>query len=319
MKLSIVTTLYCSSPYILKFYERASLVAKKLAKDDFEIIFVNDGSPDDSLSIASEIARRDPRITIIDLSRNFGHHKSMMTGLNHASGEYVFLIDSDLEEDPDWLLQFNDKLQSEAADMIYGYQQSRKGGIFEQLSGFIYYKLFNFFTDISQPANITTARLMTKRYVKALVSHEEREISIGGLWYLTGFKQISIKVKKLSTSPTTYTVKKKLITFINTITSFSSKPLVSIFYIGLIVTLSAILYIASLLLIYFFDQPPVGYTSIVASIWLLSGLIILMQGILGIYISKIFSEVKGRPYTIIRQIINFNNPEKKSTISDDHE
>ena len=317
MKLSIVTTLYGSASYIQEFFEKASLAAKEFAGDDFEIIFVNDGSPDNSLKIVSEIAQREPRLSIIDLSRNFGHHKSMMTGLAHSNGEFVFLIDCDLEEDVNWLLHFGEKLDSENADMVFGYQESRKGSFFEKFTGFVFYKLLSLFTNINHPPNITTARLMTRRYVKALVSHGERELNIGGLWYLTGFKQVSFQVKKLSSSPTTYTFKKKLAHLVNAITSFSSKPLVFIFYIGLVITFSATLSILYLMFVYSIGNPPPGYTSILASIWLLSGLIILMQGVLGIYISKIFSEVKERPYTIIREIIHFSDSRKASSQKED--
>ncbi len=101
MKLSIVSTLYQSAPYIAEFYERCTQVAKQFANQDYEIIFVNDGSPDNSLEIAIELYKQDSHVKIIDLSRNFGHHKAMMTGLAHAKGTYVFLIDSDLEEEPE--------------------------------------------------------------------------------------------------------------------------------------------------------------------------------------------------------------------------
>jgi putative glycosyltransferase len=97
MKLSVVTTLYYSATYISDFYERATTAARQLAGDDYEIVLVNDGSPDDSLIIALEIAKKDEHLLIVDLSRNFGHHKAMMTGLQHSCGDHVFLIDSDLE------------------------------------------------------------------------------------------------------------------------------------------------------------------------------------------------------------------------------
>lgn len=310
MKLSIVTTMFMSASYVEKFYNEVKKHAAPVYEDDYEIIFVNDGSPDASFANASKIALSDSAVKIVDLSRNFGHHKAMMTGLQYASGDYIFLIDCDLEEDVSWLSKFNKIMIKEDADVVFGVQNSRKGNFFEKITGFIYYRVLTAFTIINQPPNITTARLMTKRYVEALVSHQEREINIGGLWFVTGFKQVSAEVIKLSTSPSTYTFRKKLSESVNAITSFSSKPLAYIFYIGLGVTLTAIIFISYLLFIYFFYAPPDGYTSIVASIWLLSGIIISMQGILGIYISKIFSEVKQRPFTIIKETINFDSLKK---------
>ncbi len=303
MKLSIVATLYKSEPYILDFYQRASDIAKKLVGEHYEVVLVNDGSPDNSLQVAVELAKKDNHLIIVDLSRNFGHHKAMMAGLEQASGDRVFLIDSDLEEEPEWLLRFVKQMDEESCDVVYGIQEKRKGGFFEKYSGRFFYVAFRFFTGLAQPDNIVTARVMSKRYVEALLLHQEREINIGGLWIITGFKQGQQVVKKHATSPTTYTLAKKLSHLVNAVTSFSSKPLVMTFYFGLLVSLSAVFYISYLLFSYLFiASPPSGYTSIIASIWLFSGLIIFFIGVLGIYIAKVFSEVKQRPNKIIRHI-----------------
>lgn len=135
MKLSIVTTLYQSAAYIDEFHRRASEQAKILAGDDYEIVMVNDGSPDDSLQRAVELHRVDPHVVVVDLSRNFGHHKAFMTGLAYSRGAKVFLIDSDLEEQPEWLAEFGDKLQKTGADSVYGVQANRRGGAVERLTG----------------------------------------------------------------------------------------------------------------------------------------------------------------------------------------
>lgn len=303
MKLSIVATLYHSAEYIAEFHRRASAAAVALVGDDYEIVLVNDGSPDDSLDRAVALTERDPRVVVIDLSRNFGHHKAMMTGLASSVGELVFLIDSDLEESPEWLADFAAQMHAEASDAVYGVQARRKGNGFEKLTGALFYRLFRVLTGIAQPNNITTVRLMSRRYVDALLLHQERELNIGGLWVITGFKQSQRVVLKQSTSPTTYSLSNKFGHLVNSITSFSSLPLVFTFYAGLLISTSATFYIAYLIMRYFFvASPPDGYTSIVASTWLFSGLIIFFLGVQGIYISKIFSEVKQRPYTIIRRI-----------------
>ena len=305
MKLSIVTTLFNSEKYIKDFHQRASAVAQKLVDDDFEIIFVNDGSPDRSLEVAVKLTTCHQNVTVIDLSRNFGHHKAMMTGLNYASGELVFLIDSDLEEEPEWLIDFNNQMKKDQCDMIYGVQDNRRGEILERITGSLFYKLFRLLTQINQPDNIVTARLMTRRYVKALISHEEREINIGGLWITTGFKQTNRIVSKHSSSPTSYSFGRKLGHLVNAITSFSSLPLVFIFYSGLFISSTSVIYILYLCLRYILlSQAPSGYTSLISSIWLFSGLIIFFNGVQGIYLSKIFSEVKRRPNTIVRKIYN---------------
>lgn len=305
MNLSIVTTLYKSSPYIEDFYNRITTEAKKLT-DDYEIIFVDDGSPDDSLQKCVSLYEKDKKVKVIELSRNFGHHKAIMTGLSHGKGEFVFLIDVDLEEEPELLGRFWSELQgSEDLDVVYGVQESRKGGWFEKFSGGLFWKLINFMSPIKIPSNMITARLMTKKYIQALITYKESEIFIGGIWAHTGFNQKQIEVKKGSQSETSYTLKRKLSLFVNSITSFSSKPLIYIFYIGLITTFFSTVFILKLVVDkLFFGLAFEGWTSLIVSVWFFGGLIILLLGIIGIYLSKIFIEVKQRPYTIIRNIYN---------------
>ncbi|WP_454764701.1 glycosyltransferase family 2 protein [Cupriavidus campinensis] len=307
MNLSIVATLYQSAPYIAEFHRRASATAAELAGEDYEIVLVNDGSPDDSLSVAVALSEADPHVVVVDLSRNFGHHKAMMTGLAHARGQQVFLIDSDLEEEPEWLLSFARQRDAQHSDVVYGVQALRKGGWFERWSGNWFYAGFKTLTGMALPENVVTARLMSRRYVDALLSHEEREIFLAGLWHITGFAQTPHAVHKHSTSETTYTFRRKLSLFVNSVTSFSNAPLVGIFYFGVFISLIALGYSLYLALNWlFFARPLSGWTSVMASIWLLGGLIISFIGVVGIYLSKVFSETKRRPYTIVRQIYQRN-------------
>jgi len=303
MKLSIVSTLYQSAPYIREFHERASAAAQQLVGEDYEIVLVNDGSPDNSLDLAIDFTKIDSHVIVVDLSRNFGHHKAMMTGLAHAKGERIFLIDCDLEEEPEYLISFANQMRNEFCDVVYGIQEQRKGGWFERWSGQLFYRFFKALTGLALPENVVTARLMTRRYVDALLRHEEREVFMAGLWHITGFNQHSHMVKKHSTSETTYTFSRKMSVLVNSVTSFSNAPLVSIFYIGVLISLIALFYIVYLVAHWmFFAKPMSGWTSVMASIWLLGGMVISFIGVVGIYLSKIFSETKQRPYTIVRQI-----------------
>lgn len=303
MKLSIVATLYQSAPYINEFYARASAAARQLVGEEFEVVLVNDGSPDNSLDLAIKLTEQDSHAVVVDLSRNFGHHKAMMTGLAHAKGERVFLIDSDLEEEPEWLLSFDEQMKQERCDVVYGVQERRKGSWFERWSGQWFYRFFKALTGLALPENVVTTRLMTRRYVDALLSHQEREVFMAGLWHITGFNQRSQVIKKHSTSETTYTFRRKMSLLVNSVTSFSNAPLVSIFYIGVSISLFALAYIVYLVTHWLFLAKPMsGWTSVMASIWLIGGMVISFIGVVGIYLSKIFSETKQRPYTIVRQI-----------------
>ena len=303
MKLSIVATLYNSAPHIEEFHRHSSAAACKLVDEDYEIVLVNDGSPDNSLELAIRITENDPHVILVDLSRNFGHHKAMMTGLAHARGERVFLIDSDLEENPEWVLSFSKQMVRDQCDVVYGVQEKRKGGLFERWFGRWFYMLFRVMTGLTLPENIVTARLMSRRYVNALLKHDEREIFMAGLWYITGFDQLPQTVKKADSSKTTYTLRRKLSIIVNAITSFSNAPLIAVFYIGITISLIAGAYTAYLIFFWLFISTPLsGWTSVMASIWLLSGMIISFIGVVGLYLSRIFMETKKRPYTIVRQI-----------------
>jgi putative glycosyltransferase len=299
--LSIVTSMYRSAAFLNEFHAKCTAAATRLGAPTYEIIFVNDGSPDDSLRIAIELHSRDPHVRVIDLSRNFGHHKALMTGLVHARGDLVFLLDCDLEEDPGWLSTFYDTLTAEQADVVYGVQAERKGDWFERTAGQAFFSLFNRMLTHPIPVNVVTARLMTARYVKALVSHQEREICMAGLWVITGFEQRPLIVRKGSRAESAYTIGRRLSVFANAITSFSNRPLVYIFQIGMAVMVLSVF--AGAILLYMSLEGRIGvpgWASIMVSIWFLGGLIIFCVGVIGMYLAKIFTEIKQRPYTIVR-------------------
>jgi putative glycosyltransferase len=299
--LSIVATLYRSEPFIDEFCRRAIAAAEKVTSN-FEIILVNDGSPDRSIDKAVALSRVHPQIKVVDLSRNFGHHKAIMTGLAHASGARVFLLDSDLEESPEWLETFAAQMDASGADMVYGVQPSRKGGLFERISGAIFYATFNLMLEFPLPKNVVTARLMTCRYVAQLVRHRDREICLAALWVITGFTQIGIPVvKKDRSTAATYGFADRVAVMVNAITSFSSKPLVYVFYLGCaIMTMAAVAgaYLAWRVL--FHGVAVSGWPSLIVSIWFLGGTTIFCLGVIGMYVSKVFMETKDRPYTIVR-------------------
>jgi putative glycosyltransferase len=304
IRLSIVTTLFKSSKFIKEFHKRAAKVGSTFANNEYEIIFVNDGCPEESRELIIEIINQDQSTLLIDLSRNFGHHSAIMAGLGYARGDLIFLLDSDLEEQPEFFYSFHDVMLRNNCDVVYGVQEKRRGNLLEKFSGFVFYKVFNFFTKLSVVENLITARLMTKRYVAALLLYEERELTMAGLWQIVGFKQIPLFVNKQRLRKTTYTFTSKIILFINAITSFSNKPLIIIFYTGILIFISALILNVSLVIQWiYFNKPLMGWTSIIASIWLIGGMLISFIGVIGIYIAKIYSETKMRPRVIIRDII----------------
>jgi len=301
MELSIVATLFRSAETVEEFCRRSIAAAEQVA-GEFEIVLVDDGSPDNSLEIACRLAQRDARIRVVELSRNFGHHKAMMTGLEFAEGKLVFLIDSDLEEAPELLLQFHEAMRSRDADVVYGFQRVRKGNLFERATGAASYWLINLLIQNPIPRNHLTVRLMRREYVQSLLLHRETQMIIGGLWVITGYRQVGLPVDKLCTSPTTYSVRRRVTALIDSVTNFSEIPLIAIFYLGLAISVMSAV-VGMFLVIWKLAGGAVdGWASVMMSVWFLGGLIIFSVGTIGLYVSKIFLETKNRPYTIVRRV-----------------
>lgn len=306
MKVSVVTTLYHSSEYIDEFCRRAAKAVSTETKD-FEILLVNDGSPDDSLKVAKSQLKRKIRVKIIDLSRNFGHHKAMMKGLANAKGDYVFMIDCDLEEPPELFVELYRKMRSapkeDPCDLVQAVQNSRKGGFFERFSGHLFYRFFNSICDIRVPPNSMMARLVTRRFLQALLLHEEREYFLSGLISLTGFRQEVVVADKKSKGKTTYNLARRLLSTLNAITSFSDKPLFFIFYSGIFLSGMALAGIFVVTTCYFLlgIHFLAGWASIMLTVCFLGGFGIASVGVVGLYLGRIFMEVKRRP-SIIKEV-----------------
>lgn len=302
MKISIVTTLYRSAPYVEEFHRRATEAARKIT-NDVELIMVNDGSPDESLDIALSVQGSNPNVVVVDLSRNFGHHKAIMTGLTYASGDLVFLIDSDLEEQPEELARFYKRFCQGDCDVVYGVQQKRRGGLLERISGAAFFALVDALGDRPLPRNLVTSRLMTATYVKALVRHRDREFVISDLWEVTGFRQIAMVIGKLAASPSTYSIWKRIDLAVKHLTTSSMRLLYLVFYTGLLIFMTSIGVVIYFLFRYLTHGIGVsGFTSQIISLWFLGGLITLILGILGIYMASILAETKRRPYTVVRAV-----------------
>lgn len=302
MRLSVVTTLYHSSSYILEFNQRIQAAIHRLPiKAQYEIIFVDDGSPDNSQKVVLNLSKKDKNIKLVVLSRNFGHSRAIMTGLSYASGDLVFLIDSDLEEAPEILEPLYKRMSRPGSDGVidvaYALQEKRKGDWFEKISGDLFWRLFNWLTGLQIPYNPMTARLMTRRYVQNLLRHEEKELFLVGLMNTTGFRQEAVTAQKGHKGKTTYTLRKKLSLFISAITSFSHVPLIFIFVFGALVSclsLAAIFWVlfSKILLGITYLS---GWASLLLITCFFGGLTLAAVGVVGIYLGKVFVEVKNRP------------------------
>jgi putative glycosyltransferase len=303
-ELSIVSTLYRSEGTLREFYGRMVVSAEKLGAS-FEIVFVNDGSPDRSVELVRELMSEDPRIVLVDLSRNFGHHQAAVAGLTHARGRRIFIIDVDLEERPEWLPDFVAEHDRTQADVVYGVSRVRKGTLARRLFGSVFWKLFNALSETPVPANPCTVRLMSRRYVDALLRLPDKNLFLAGNYAWVGFHQVGHAVEKgLRPTASTYTASRLMALFLDAVTSFTSYPLRLIFLSGVSIALVSVL-AGSALLAWKIAAPQsisLGWPSIMVSLWFLGGIIIAFIGIIGIYLSKIFNEAKDRPLFLVKEI-----------------
>lgn len=303
--ISIVSTVYKSRAYLDEFISSCLSSLNAISCTDYEMIFVNDGSPDQSLQFLLEKKRKIPQITVLDLARNFGHHYAAFAGLQYSKGEYVFLSDCDLEVSPQVLEQFYQMITRENADVVYGYQERRKGQFLEKILGGFFWKTINWLSDINIPANIVTERLMTRKYVDNLIGLGDKNLFLGGMMYWVGFNQIGTPVKKkLRKERSSYSIVHRIKLMFEAITSFSTIPLRIMFYFGLI--LSSVSFLSGAYLVVqkllHPNQFLSGYVSIVIIVIFFSGIIEMSFGLLGLYIGKIFKQVQNRPLFTIKNI-----------------
>ncbi|MEO8512342.1 MAG: glycosyltransferase family 2 protein [Ignavibacteria bacterium] len=303
--MSVVTAVYNSAGYLEEFLSKCTAALQKTGCKEFEIICVNDGSPDNSLEKLIALKKTYPSLVIVDLSRNFGHHYALFAGISVAKGDYVFLIDCDLEISPDVVLDFLAEIQKTGEDVVYGYQEKRKGGIFEKVSGDIFWKIFNMLSETKVSKNILTERILSRKYVDSFLKMGDKNLFLAGMLNWPGYDQRGIPVKKIRREGrSNYSFMKKISLAVNSITSFSPAPLKGIFYMGLIITIFSLTFAGYIVInkILFPNEISLGWTSILASISFSLGIITLCLGVIGIYLSKIFSQVQNRPLYFIKDI-----------------
>lgn len=306
MKLSVVSTLYNSRPYLEEFLSKLMGAINILKIGDFEIIFVNDGSPDNSMDFLLSKKSEISEIKIINLSRNFGHHNAMQAGLKFSEGDYIFLIDNDLETSPHFLIECFKKINdNKEYDVVYGFQEERKGKFIESVGGSLFWWLINKFSEVKIPKNILTERLMTRNYLNSLLQLGDANLFLGGMMYWTGYSQIGIPVKKsLRTGNNTYSTRKRFDLMIQAVTSFTGKPLEYLFYLGLLITFGSLIFIIYLIFqkLIMGDSVQLGWTSIIAINILSLGIISSFLGLIGLYIFKVFRQSQNRPNFIVENI-----------------
>ena len=300
-KLSIVTTAFRSEDCISEFLRRA-LAAASAIDEKVELIVVDDGSPDRAAEIVREAVDRDPRIVLVQLSRNFGHHKALIAGLEVSRGDIIFVIDSDLEEEPENIKTMYDLMKAENTDVVLSIQKVRKGGRIERLTGRLFYWIFSKLSEVNLPRNVSTMQLMTRRYLKSFLLFRDRNPVFVPLGLLTGYKRSLHEFEKGSRKRTTYSFRRRLSLLMLAVTSFTARPLFLVFWFSTILSLSGFLFGAFVIVRALFGPVQDGWTSIIAAIVFFSSVNAFFTGVVGLYIKLILDEVKDRPRSIVQEI-----------------
>jgi glycosyltransferase involved in cell wall biosynthesis len=305
---SIVIPLFNEELVVNETYKRVRTVMDSTG-EPYEIIFVNDGSRDGTLGKVREIAKMDRNICLISFSRNFGHQSAITAGMDYSKGQAVIVIDADLQDPPEVMLKMIDKWK-EGYEVVYGLRIKRKGEtFFKKVTAKVYYRILNKLTDVDIPVDVGDFRLIDRKVCDALKKLPERNRYVRGLISWLGFRQTGVEFvrEERLAGETKYPFRKMIKLALDGITSFSYKPLKLASYIG--AAISAIGFLYLLVVIFqklFTDTTVQGWASLIAITLFFNGIILLILGIIGEYIRRIYDEAKGRPIYIVSEIVNFD-------------
>lgn len=312
-EISIVVPMHNEEANIEPFFSRFESLFSKL-EVSYEIVCVNDGSTDGTLEALKKHQEKDPHIRLIDLSRNFGKEVALSAGLDHCSGEVVIPIDADLQDPPELIPEMLARWR-EGYDMVYATRRSRQGeSALKRTTANLFYRLLGRISEVEIPRNTGDFRLMDRRVVDALRLMPERNRFMKGLFAWVGFKQMAIYYDRdpRLAGETSWNYLRLWRLAVDGITSFSAAPLKVWSYLGLILSLTALIYAAYLVIrvwVQGIDVP--GYASMMVVILFMGGMQLITLGIIGEYLGRIFTEVKGRPLYLIREMRGFEQEEAK--------
>ncbi len=304
IKISIIIPCFNEEESIPLFYQEMLNVMQKM-NQDFELLFINDGSKDKTLEILKKYSKEDKRIRFISFSRNFGKEAAILAGLQHSTGDYITLMDADLQDPPEKLIEMYELLQKENLDIVGLKANNHKNyGFIRRLLTKCYYKIIGSLSIIPMEPNERDYRLMTRQVVDAVLSLTEYNRYSKGLFNFVGFdtKWITYDAPNRIAGTTKWNFKKLFTYAIDGIVGFSTKPLVLSSLVGILFCFIAFLFILIIILkTLIWGDPVGGWPSLACIIIFVSGVQLFFLGIIGEYLSKIYLETKQRPIYIIKE------------------
>lgn len=309
---SVIVPMYNEEEVIGTTFERLKQVMDSLG-ERYELIFVNDGSKDRSAEIIKQLAEQHQEVVLIDFSRNFGHQIAITAGMDYARGDAIIIIDADLQDPPEVILQMIDKWR-DGYEVVYGKRVKRKGETwFKKATAKIFYRTLRALTNVDIPADTGDFRLIDRKVCDVLKGLKEKNRFVRGLVSWIGFRQTSVEFvrEERFAGVTKYPLKRMLRFALDAITSFSYKPLKIASYIGFTISFFSFIYLV--IVVYqrlFTNTTTAGWASIVAINLLFNGIILILLGVIGEYIGRIYDETKNRPLYIVRERIGQQQDEE---------
>lgn len=311
MKLSIVSPIYKGEKMLDELVRRITESVTPMT-DEYEIILVNDQSPDDSWNMIKGICSNDKHVKGVNLSRNFGQHYAITAGLSKSSGEWVVVMDCDLQDRPEEIPNLYNKAM-EGYDSVFAQRAERQDTFYKRLSSTIFYKVFSFLTDSKQDKTVANFGIYHRKVVDAILAMGDsiRYFPIMAQW--VGFRKYYLPVvhAEREIGKSSYSLFKLLKLASDNMIGFSDKPLRLMLSFGFYVVVISLLFAVFTFCKWMLGMIEVsGFTTMVISIWLAVGIITIMLGVTGIYVGKIYDRVKGRPIFIIDETYNMEDDKK---------
>jgi polyisoprenyl-phosphate glycosyltransferase len=304
--LSVVAPVYNEEAIVEQFYGR---VCSALEGLPIEIVLVDDGSTDRTPIVLDQIAAQDPRVRVVYLSRNFGHQTALTAGLDHASGDAVVMLDSDLQDPPELIPRMLDHWRA-GCDVVYAVREHREGeSRFKLTTARWFYAIFDKLAQVDLQHNSGDFRLLDRQPLKALLSMRERNRFLRGMTVWVGYRQAAVPYRRDAryAGETKYTLSKMLRFSLDAISSFSYRPLQLAMLLGFLISGLAFIAIPVVIILRILGSYLPGFGSITIAILLLGGIQLIALGIIGEYVGRIYDEVKGRPLYLVRSRLNMSD------------
>ncbi len=302
MKISVVIPAFNEAENIEPLLKRLLPILEKY--EDYEVIFVDDGSQDNSLEILEKCHLENKKGEYVSFSRNFGHQYALRAGIEHASGDCVISMDADLQHPPELLPQMIEEWQK-GYDVVYTVRKdTQDAGLFKKITSCLFYKIFSFFSGLRLPEGTADFRLLDKKVCDVLTHMQEGNLFLRGMVFWMGFKQkaIDYEAQKRFKGESSYTLRKMVALAVLGATSFSIKPLRVAIYLGLFIAMLGGLLTTYVLYQKLFGGSVItGWSSLMSVMLVLGGVQLFMMGIIGEYVGMIFMETKHRPKYIVQK------------------